>query len=1068
MSTVTRKYGVFDFSDYIAVRVEDFTGRAWVFQAIDRWLGEKDAPRYFLLTGEPGSGKSAVAARLAQFHAAEVPAPHECQRLTPGFLRGVHFCSATAGDWFDPRTFARSLALQLTSIDEFKFALKAVGDRDINIDVRVQAGTVKRGGSVKGLVIENLIIQGLNGQETFNRTVLDPLRTIYDAGYDQPIIALVDSLDEALASSAEVKIIQLLASARGMNSHVRFILTSRPEPRVENEFLSARGLSLSDPVHKDDNDRDIAAFVKLRLKKDAALAPQVAALPAAQAATLPADISARADGNFQYVAFLLKAVAKGQQSLSNPQGLPPGLDSLYHESLRRVVTPGKWNRNKVYRRFLGVLSVAREPLTLDLLQTYTASRASLWNVYLELMQFVEAVPVSRLIGEEAGTEDRYRLYHQSVIDFLHKQQWVEPDSGNRKNLYYVEPMDSHTQIVAACEKPKGSWAQVNWRAAAHYTLRRLVTHLYQLRQVNGYADKVHALLETRPFVDQHLAVLGKPNLLLDDLRLALNLALENEDLAHAWRHVREYRRVVRDQLDFDHLREAVETANKTSDYAHVMDRTALYGYLPNSQALARLWIAWNAAASDHPTEAQAIVKGALDKLPPRGTVHITSRQAGGRTAHAVEDGIGETLQRLLVRITLSVKMMPGHAPSDWLHEAISSWQEPDADVTVGRLSEPLASWGKLMDAAHASETMESLFEELRRRGGRLDGEPRSDRDTIYLFQKRLAAGLFNSRHDSLWLEHVQRSVDLIALDDYPSYREMALSWVAAAALAQENPELAQKALGAVLGGMFKPAPGFWGDTVAAAMDGMGRESNQRPQSADLLSLLEHVEATGEQGVDPGVYRKMPEIIRWRKQVGLPEDPWSFDMRRHSAVAAVLRRQGGSTETEGAAMLKKASAQALEGSYAGFRALARLSLACRWLEWRRQADALVEIDVAETDADHVRDKVLRQERVDLVIKMRGWIKAYGDYEAAVTEEQALAQLQQKTGLERGLFIEFLSALWFDNTARLKRLLPLALDDATTTDAVLGRLLGTEALRAGPGRPFLQLVKALHIDSGVESE
>jgi hypothetical protein len=1070
MSNSSRRYGLFDFSDYMAKRVADFTGRTWVFQEIDRWLGQPDAARYFLLTGEPGSGKSAVAARLAQFSAGEVVAPPACRHLTPGFLRAVHFCSTTASDWVDPRSFARSIGLQLAGIQEYARALKDVGDRNINIDVRIQAGTVQPGGSVTGLVIQNLVIQGLNVQEAFNRAVLDPLRAIYETGYDQPILVLVDSLDEALTSSTEVKIVDLLAGVEGMDSRVRFILTSRLEPRVESRFPSAGRLSLSDPAHQDDNDRDIAAFVTLRLENDPALAGRAAALPPAQAATLPAAISARADGNFQYVAFLLKAAATGQQSLASPAGLPPGLDSLYHESLRRVVTLGRKDWATVYQPFLGVLSVALEPLTLEVLKTYTASATSLWNVYMDLIQFVEDVPVSPLISEEAHPEDRYRLYHQSVIDFLHKQQLLMAGNGQvttQPNLYYLDPGDWHARIVASCAGPAGDWSQVDWSAAAHYTLRHLVAHLYQLRQANGYRNKLHALLETRPFVDQHLAILGKPYLLLDDLRLALSLALEADDLAQAWRHIREYRRIARDQLDFDRLLAAVETGNQTGDYVHVTERTALYGTMPNSQALARLWIAWNAAASGHPNAAGEIVKRALDRLPPRGSAHIASQRAGGSARQAVEDAIGETLQRLLMRIAQAAQTTLD-AQSEWLREAMSPWPASTVDETVGRLSEALAAWGELVDAGQTSDTMQSLFQELQARGGRLDADapPTLDKYTIYSFQKRLAAGLFNSRHDPSWLEHVKRCVALIALDDYPSYREMALCWVAAAALAQEDPTLAQKALAAVLGGMFRPSPGFWGDTVAAALDGMAWQNNQGPDAAYLLSLLEHVEATGERGVDPSVARKMPEIIQWRRQVGLPEDPWSFRMRRRSAVAAILHRRGDQPGAE--ALLQEASAAPYEGSYAGFRALVRLSLACRWLEWRRIDEAIRQTSLAETDASHVRDEVLRQERLDLVNKMRDWITTYGSNPATLLEEEALAQLQQKSGLERGLFIEFVSALWFDAPARLKRLLPLGLDDATTADAVLGRWLGVEALNDRPGAPFLQLVKALHVDTGVENE
>ena len=61
----------------------------------------------------------------------------------------------------------------------------------------------------------------------------------------------------------------------------------------------------------------------------------------------------------------------------------------------------------------------------------------------------------------------------------------------------------------------------------------------------------------------------------------------------------------------------------------------------------------------------------------------------------------------------------------------------------------------------------------------------------------------------------------------------------------------------------------------------------------------------------------------------------------------------------------------------------------------------------------------------------------------------------------LYVEFLSAVWHDDAARLRRLLLLALDDATTADAVLGRLLGIEAAHMRADRPFLALVRAMDL-------
>ena len=48
-----------DYSDFIKERTKDFTGREWLFAAIDCWLTDPNAPQIFLLTGEPGIGRQA-------------------------------------------------------------------------------------------------------------------------------------------------------------------------------------------------------------------------------------------------------------------------------------------------------------------------------------------------------------------------------------------------------------------------------------------------------------------------------------------------------------------------------------------------------------------------------------------------------------------------------------------------------------------------------------------------------------------------------------------------------------------------------------------------------------------------------------------------------------------------------------------------------------------------------------------------------------------------------------------------------------------------------------------------
>ena len=65
-ASATSPSPILDFSDYIADRTRDFTGREWVPENISGWLAELGGGRIFLLTDGPGTGKTAVAARLVQ------------------------------------------------------------------------------------------------------------------------------------------------------------------------------------------------------------------------------------------------------------------------------------------------------------------------------------------------------------------------------------------------------------------------------------------------------------------------------------------------------------------------------------------------------------------------------------------------------------------------------------------------------------------------------------------------------------------------------------------------------------------------------------------------------------------------------------------------------------------------------------------------------------------------------------------------------------------------------------------------------------------------------------------
>ena len=469
---------VIDFTSYITERTANFTGREWVFRAINNWLANPDGSRFFLLRGEPGSGKTAISASLCQFAEGTVAPPDGLAHLHPDFLSAFHFCSARDSRWINPRVFAESLALQLAK--RYPVYAKALaeksGDRAIRIEVQQQ---IEQGQGV-GVLIKKLDVSGTTQEDAFNRVVREPLEALLREKLEEQVVILVDALDEALYSSQVPNIVSLLSQTDNLSFHVRFILTTRVETRVENEFRNVNELSLSLPSDQRNQD-DISRYVKGRLKVDLELAAKAEQVEPTQMLDLAEVVSCKAEGNFLYARFLLDAMAKGLRSLTELDGLPTGLDELYFDSLNRVIKLGKRDWFMEYRPLIGVLSVAQESLTLAQLQAFTAQpESSIWQYLSDLQQFIqEANPPDG----QAGQGTRYRLYHQSVIDFLGHQR-VSIEQRLSLNNYYIPPGEWHKKLANVCEQGDLSiiWNDIKHNAVEQsrreYARRYYITHLY--------------------------------------------------------------------------------------------------------------------------------------------------------------------------------------------------------------------------------------------------------------------------------------------------------------------------------------------------------------------------------------------------------------------------------------------------------------------------------------------------------------------------------------------------------------------------------------------------------------
>jgi len=406
MSGDPLKLKYFDFTDFINSSRAEFVGRQWLYHEMEGAL-EDTSRRGVLITGNPGSGKSAFLSHLL-CSGASSPVIHTR-------IIAYHFCMHFDKKTQDGATFVRNLANMIAwKIDKYRERvlsnsfLYRVLYRDCTQDP----------------------------EWCFEQAILTPLKKLYPQP-SAPWYVIIDALDECSSDNAEVVNI-LKSKSRRLPNWLKLIVSSRNGnsiiagldglQRIELQLLDKRNLE----------DIDTYLTLKVFSLKDSILQRIKTSLAIMDNDTptqkIVSSLAEKGHGNFLYVKVVLELWLATTESVTW-ETFPKTLDTsyqLYFE--RKYGTPESFQS---LREIFEVLVAAYTPLTVQ--EMYLLFRLDHPTLDLEYEFMTKLDQVSLFLWHGSG-DDLIRIHHSSL------SEWLTSET-NKGKFYYVKKQNGHNRLA---------------------------------------------------------------------------------------------------------------------------------------------------------------------------------------------------------------------------------------------------------------------------------------------------------------------------------------------------------------------------------------------------------------------------------------------------------------------------------------------------------------------------------------------------------------------------------------------------------------------------------------------
>lgn len=370
--------------------------RVWLTNKVNSWINYSDE-RVLIISGNAGTGKSHFSANF--------------QHYNPSCLACV-FC--------DNLTLNTEYAKDIIRYISYTYAAKEPAYRYQLLNKFKLYGIIDDSGIVHEGKTSDYFI---DNTDDYILSDLLGIQTI--GGYNNSVMILIDGLDEATGNGNN-PVLKLLSSAiKVLPNHIRFIVTSRPEPTIISFLHGIDSYFIS--LDNENSDKDIALYVQRALNTS---------LRGGISVTDIDRIVRECDHVFLYAELLCKSIVSPEGFYRNSRELPTGIAGIYTQYFDRLFGDGQ-SYTEIKQLLRIICSFDKGGIAEEvLLRIAGINRETLNEFYMSMRSFAKYTEIDKV---------RYVfLYHKSLYDWL-----IDKDLSG---TYYVDCNYGQTLILEQCKQ----------------------------------------------------------------------------------------------------------------------------------------------------------------------------------------------------------------------------------------------------------------------------------------------------------------------------------------------------------------------------------------------------------------------------------------------------------------------------------------------------------------------------------------------------------------------------------------------------------------------------------------